>query len=67
MRGEKKQLLPSEDAAVCVNNRKQTRELAKIVWYKVCKEQAFRCLTSHEGWTDKTIDKVDWDRLYMAL
>jgi len=33
MRREGKQLLPSEDAAVFVNNRKLTRDLAKTVRY----------------------------------
>jgi hypothetical protein len=34
---EGKQLLPSEDTAVCVNNRKLTRDLAETVRYKVGK------------------------------
>ena len=40
MRREGKQLLPSEDAAMSVNNRKLTRDLTKTVRYKVGREQA---------------------------
>ena len=39
-RGEGKQLLPSEDVAVFVNNRKLTRDLAQTVRYKVRKDEA---------------------------
>ena len=40
MRREGKHLLPSEDTAVFINNRKLTRDLAKTVRYEVGKEQA---------------------------
>ena len=67
MRREKKQLLHSEDAAVFVNNRNLTSNLAKVVRYGVDKEKACKYLTSQGCWTDKQFDKVDWDRLHMAL
>jgi hypothetical protein len=46
------QLLPSDDTAVFVNNKRLTRDLAKVVWYEVDKEQAHDHLTSHKGLTD---------------
>ena len=49
MRREGRQLIPSEDAAVFVNNRKLTRDLAKTVRYKVGKEQACNYLINHKG------------------
>ena len=67
MRREGKQLLPSEDAAVFVNNRKLTRDLAKVVRYEVGKEKVCKYLTPQEGWTDDQFDKVDWNRLHIAL
>ena len=66
-RREGKQLLPSEDAAVFVNNRKLTRDLAKTVRYEVGKEQARNYLMNKEGWTGEQFDKVDWNRLHGAL
>ena len=51
MRKTVKQLLPHEDAAVFVDNRKLTRDLAKTVRYKVGKEQAQHYLINQEGWT----------------
>ena len=59
--------LPHEDTAVFVDNRKLTRDLAKAVRYKVGKEQARNYLINQEGWTGKTIDEVDWNRLYGTL
>ena len=67
MRREEKQLFPSEDTAVFVNNRKLTRDLSKAVWYEVEKEQAHKYLICHKGWTGKQSNKMDWDRLHMAL
>ena len=46
---EGKQLLPGEDAAVFANNLKLTRELAKIVRYKVGKEEARNYFMNKEG------------------
>ena len=66
MRREGKQLLPSEDAAVFVNNRKLTRDLAKTVRYKVGKEQAHNYLINQEGWTGEKFDEVDLNRLHGA-
>ena len=40
MRRYFRQLLPSEDAAVFVNNKKLTRDFEKTVRYEVGKEQA---------------------------
>ena len=44
-----------------------TRDLAKLVWYEVGKDQACIYLTSDEGWMDRQFDGVDWDRLYISL
>ena len=67
MRREEKQMLPSEDAAVFVNNRKLTRDLAKTVRYEVGKEQIRNYLINQEGWTGKQFDEVEWNRLHGAL
>ena len=67
IRREGKQLLPSENTAVFVDNRKLTRDLSKAVKYKVGKEQAGNYLKSQEDWTGKQFDKVDWNRLHGAL
>ena len=64
---EGKQLLPSEDAAVFVNNRMLTRGVAKTVRRKVGKEHARNYLISAEGWTGEQFDEMDWNRLHRAL
>ena len=66
-RREGKQLLPNEEAAVFVNNRKLTRDLAKTVRYKVGKKQARSYLINQEGWTGKQFGEVDRNRLHWAL
>ena len=67
MRREGKQLLSSEDAAVFVNNRKLTRDLAKTGRYEVGKEEAHNYLTNKEGCTGEQFDEVDETRLHEAL
>ena len=67
MRRKVKQLIPSEDAAVFVDNRKLTRDLAKTVRYEVGKEQARNWLINQEGRTGEQFDEVDWNRLHGAL
>ena len=67
MRREGKQLLPSKDAAVFVNNMKLTRDLAKTVRYEVEKEEARNYPMNKEGWTGEQFDEVDWTRLHGAL
>jgi hypothetical protein len=61
---EEKQMLPSEDTAVFVNNRKLTRYLENEVCCEVGREKACKCLTSQEGWTNENFIKVNWDRLH---
>ena len=66
-RREEKQLLPSKDATVFVNNRKLTRDLAKTVRYEVGKEQAHNYLINQDDLTGEQFDEVEWNRLHMAL
>ena len=67
MRIEGKQLIPTEDAAVFVSNRKLTRDLAKTVRYEVGKEEARNYLMNEEGCVGEEFDEVDWTRLHGAL
>lgn len=67
MTGNPKQLLPSEDDAVFVNNRKLTGDLGKDVRYEVGKEKARDHLTSSENWSDEKCNEVGWDFLHSAM
>ena len=61
------QLLPHEDTAVFVDNRKLTRDLAKTVRYKAGKEQTHTYFINQQGWTGRQYDEMDWNILHGAL
>ena len=64
---EGKQLLPGEDAAVFVGDKKLTSDLSRAVRLETSREKAKEFLINECKWSAEQFDEVDWELLDATL
>ena len=62
-----KQLLPCESAAVLIQGRKITGDIADAIRFAKGMEEAERFLTEEQGWSKVQFREVDWRTLHRVI
>ena len=62
-----KQLLPCESAAVLIQGRKITGDIAEAIRFAKGMEEAERFLTEEQGWSKVQFREVDWRTLHRVI